>query len=440
MGPAFCDGVSRRGFLRLGSVAGLSLAQFLRLQGAQAADGASRKDVNCIFIFILGGMPQHDLWDYKPDAPAEIRGDFQPIKTAVPGLGLTDLLPHTAQVTDKLAILRSLTHGDSDHGRGYHIMMTGFTPGPGDFNSTRNNNVHPSIGSMVARMAGDQGALPPYISVPCFLRSGGPGFLGASYAPFVIEADPASPEFAVRDVVLPEGVGGETSQRRQEALRAINRFERRAEEISKDIRSLDTFYERAHRLMTSAKAKEAFDLKREKETVRERYGATSLGQCCLLSRRLVEGGCRFVTIENGHWDTHRENTRSLRDLLVPSLDQALAALVGDLDERGLLDSTLVVLTTEFGRTPRINTMAGRDHWPSAFSIVMAGGGVKRGLVIGKTDKIGAAVTDRPITPPDMAATILHALGIDPATTLHTPLGRPVELAGGGKPVTELFGA
>lgn len=437
---SFGDGLSRRGFLRLGSVAGLSLAQFLRLEAAQSAKVATKKDVNCIFIFTLGGMPQHDLWDYKPDAPVEIRGDFKPIRTAVPGLGLTDLLPHTAKVTDKLAVLRSLTHGDSDHGRGYHVMMTGFVPGPGDFNSTKNNNVHPSLGSMVARMGGGSGSLPPYVSVPCFLRSGGPGFLGAGYAPFVIEADPASPEFAVRDVGPPEGVTHERGARRQDALREINRFEREVNTISKDVRSLDTFYERAHRLLTSAKAKEAFDLKREKESLRERYGATSLGQCCLLARRLVEGGCRFVTIENGHWDTHRENSRSLRDLLVPALDRALSALVTDLDERGLLEKTLVVLTTEFGRTPRINTMNGRDHWPNAFSIVMAGGGTRRGAVIGATDKIGAAVTDRPITPPDMAATILHALGIDHETTLHTPLGRPVELAGGGKPVTELFGA
>ncbi len=289
-------------------------------------------------------------------------------------------------------------------------------------------------------MAGSQGTLPPYISVPCFLRSGGPSFLGATYAPFVIEADPASPEFAVRDVVLPEGVVQARGQLRQEALREINRFERQAEGINRDIRSLDTFYQRAHSLMTSTKAKEAFDLKREKESLREQYGSTSLGQCCLLARRLVEAGSRFVTIENGHWDTHRENTKSLRDLLVPGFDRALAALVCDLDQRGLLDSTLVVVTTEFGRTPRINSMAGRDHWPNAFSIVMAGGGTRRGVVIGATDKIGAIVTDRPITPPDMAATILHALGIDPATTLHTPLGRPVELAGGGKPVLELFGA
>jgi len=439
MTSPFCDGLDRRGFLRVGSVAGLSLANVLRLQAAQADPAnARRRDVNCIFIFILGGMPHQDMWDFKPNAPAELRGDFHAINTNVPGIQLTDLLPHTAGVTDKLAILRSLTHGDSDHGRGFHIMMTGNIPGPGDFNATKNNNVHPSLGSMVARMSNWAETLPPYISVPCFLHSGGPAFLGPACAPFVIETDPASPEFAVRDVVLPEGVTGDRAQRRRDALYELDRFERSVDSLSRDERALDSFYERSYRLMTSARAREAFDLRREQNTVRERYGMTSLGQCCLLGRRLVEAGCRFVSIENGHWDTHRENTRSLRDLLVPSFDRALATLVADLDERGMLDSTLVVVTTEFGRTPRINNMAGRDHWPQAFSIVMAGGGIRRGITLGATDRIAASVTDRPITPGDMAATILHAVGIDAATTLHTPLGRPVELASGGRVVTELF--
>src|SRR5205085_1217997 len=182
-------------------------------------------------------------------------------------------------------------------------------------------------------------------------------------------------------------------------------------------RALDNFYDRSYRLMTSASAREAFDLRRERGAVREAYGMTSLGQCCLLARRLVEGGCGFVTIENGHWDTHRDNARSLRELLVPSLDRALSTLLTDLQERGLLDSTLVVLTTEFGRTPRINVMAGRDHWPNAFSIMLAGGGLKKGIVVGATDKLGAQVTDRPITPPDMSATVLAALGIKPDTML-----------------------
>src|SRR5882672_341075 len=228
---AFCDGIDRRGFLRLGSVGGLALGQLFQLQSAQASTSVKKRDVNCIFIFVLGGMPHHDMWDFKANAPAEIRGDFSAINTNVPGIGLTDLLPHTARVTDKLAILRSLTHGDSDHGRGYHIMMTGNVPGPGDFNSTKNNNVHPSLGSIVARMTNQAETLPPYISVPCFLRSGGPAFLGPSYAPFVIEADPASPEFAVRDVVLPEGVGSDRAVRRQDALREINRLEQSAEDM-----------------------------------------------------------------------------------------------------------------------------------------------------------------------------------------------------------------
>jgi uncharacterized protein (DUF1501 family) len=432
----FRNRVGRRDFLRAGMLAGLGLADFLRLRQAVGAMG--KKDVNCIFIFTLGGMSHHDLWDCKPDAPAEIRGDFKPIKTNVPELTLTDLLPGTAKVADQIAILRGMTHGDSDHGRGFHIMMTGMTPGAGDFNATKNNNVHPSLGSMVARMSGGRGDLPPYISVPCFLRSGGPAFLGPSYAPFVIEADPAAPEFAVRDVILPTNMTEQRNQRRLAALREMNSLDRKAEDVPGDVRAIDTFYQKAHGLMTSTKAKEAFDLRREKETLRERYGMTSLGQCCLLGRRLVEAGCRFVTIENGHWDTHRDNSRSLRDLLVPSVDRALPALLTDLKERGLLDSTLVVLSTEFGRTPRINTMAGRDHWPNAFSIVLAGGGVQGGRVIGKTDKMGAYVTDRPTTPGDMAATILQALGVDPTAVVHTPLGRPVELASGGKPVTEVF--
>ncbi|MDB5387898.1 MAG: hypothetical protein JWM11_3544 [Planctomycetaceae bacterium] len=443
--PHYCDGIDRRGFLRMGSLAGLSLAEIMRLQSLQAAEGASgqsvlKKEINCIFIFIIGGMAHQDLWDPKPLAPPEIRGEFQAIQTAVPGMLVTDILPHVAKVTDKLTILRGLTHGDPDHTAGYHVMMTGAHPGTGaNFNRNKqNNNVHPCLGSMVAKAGGGNGSLPPYISVPNFLNSGGPAFLGASYAPFVIESDPASPEFSVRDIVLPEGVASSRSVRRQQALREINKFEQDVERISKNVQALDIFQEKAYSLMTSQKAKEAFDITRESETMREAYGMTSLGQCCLLGRRLVEAGCRFVSIENGHWDTHRKNASSLRDLLVPSLDMGLAALLTDLEQRGLLASTLVVVTTEFGRSPRINQMAGRDHWPQAFSMVMAGAGIKPGRVIGATDAQAAFVTDRPVTPPDMAATILQTLGIDPGITVQTPVGRPVQLASGGRPVTELF--
>jgi uncharacterized protein (DUF1501 family) len=436
MTSQYCDGMNRRNFLRIGSLAGLSLAEVLRLQATCRAESVKR-DVNCIFIFILGGMPHQDMWDLKPDAPAEIRGDFTPISTAVPGIQIGDVLPGIARVTDKLSIVRSMTHTDSDHGRGFHIMMTGKKAGVGDFNGDQNNNQHPCFGSMVARL-GRTGALPPYISLPNFMNSGGPSFLGPSYGPFVIDADPAAPDFAVRDITLPASVSMGRSQRRQAALRQINELENRTEQAARQVKSLDEFYQKAYSLMTSPAAKAAFDIQREPEKVRETYGMTSIGQCSLLARRMVEAGCRFVSIENGHWDTHRKNTYSLRELLCPSFDQAVPALLNDLADRGLLDSTLVVVTTEFGRTPRINELAGRDHWPNAFSILLAGGGLKSGQIVGATDKQAGEVVDRPTTPQDLAATILHALGIDYQTELHTPLGRPVPLVDGGKPISQLI--
>lgn len=440
--PEFCDGVDRRGFLRVGTLAGWSLAEVLRLQhvaqaAAKTAGEKRKKDINCIFLFIVGGMPQQDMWDLKPNAPEGIRGDFKPINTAVPDIHISDVLPKISKVTDKFAILRSMKHTDSDHGRGFHVMMTGKKAGVGDFNGNQNNNQHPCFGSTVAKLA-KPGALPPYISLPNFLNSGGPSFLGPGYGPFVIEADPAAPEFAVRDITLPAGITTSRSNRRREALKEINRFERSTERVSKKVLAVDDFYKKAYGLMTSKKAKQAFDITREPEKVRETYGMTSVGQCCLLARRMIEAGCRFVSIENGHWDTHRKNTYSLRELLCPSFDQAIPALLNDLTDRGLLDDTLVVVTTEFGRTPRINQLLGRDHWPNAFSILMAGAGIRGGQVIGKTDKHAGEVADRPITPEDMAATILKVMDIDHEQILHTPLGRPVKLVDGGKPVDELF--
>ncbi|MBM4003777.1 MAG: DUF1501 domain-containing protein [Planctomycetes bacterium] len=430
---------SRRGFLKVGSLAGLSLAQVLRLRQAQA-DLARGRDVNCIFIFIIGGMAHQDLWDPKSEAAAEVRGDFSPIATRIPGTMFSEILPRVSQVADKLSLIRSMTHNDPDHTAGYHVMMTGQHPGTGPaFNrNVANNNVHPSFGSMLARLGQNASSLPPYVSMPNFLNSGGPAFLGPSAAPFVIEADPAAPDFSVRDIVLPEGVSDGRNLRRQSALRRVREYQQQFERSGQQGAALDVFQQKAYALMTSREAKIAFDIGREDERLREQYGLTSLGQCCLMARRLVEAGCRFVTIENGHWDTHRQNTMSLRDLLVPPLDQGLAALLVDLDQRGMLDSTLVVVATEFGRTPRINAMAGRDHWPGAFSVVMAGGGIQPGRIVGATDKDAATVVDRPVTPADFAATLLTALGIDPQTILHTPVGRPVQLAAGGRPVKELF--
>lgn len=435
--PSTRDRLTRRNILRMGAVGSLGLPELLRLQAAAAAPRAAPSDINCIFIFIVGGMPHQDMWDLKPDAPAEVRGDFQPISTAVPGLQISDVLPGIAKVTDKLAILRGMTHDDSDHGRGFHIMMTGKKAGIGDFNAVKDNNQHPCIGSMVSMLGRNNGSLPPYISVPNFLNSGGPSFLDPSCAPFVIASDPAEPNFSVRDIDAPKDVSAARSTRRQNALRKIQRFEQDVEHTSKRIRAFDTFYEKAYGLMTSREAKEAFDIGQEKDSVREGYGATSLGQCCLLSRRLVEAGCRFVSIENGHWDTHRKNTESLRDLLVPSFDQAIPTLLNDLQERGLLDTTLVVITTEFGRTPKINPLAGRDHWPGAFSVCLAGAGLKTGLALGATDKQAGTVVDRPVSPQDLTATILSTLGVDPRTIIHTPIGRPLPLVADGRPINEL---
>ena len=428
---------TRRDFIRMGSIAGLGLAEIMRMQQLYAASDSDRSDVNCIFIFIVGGMPHQDMWDLKPAAPPEIRGDFQNISTNVPGIHISDVLPGCATVVDKMAILRSMTHSDSDHGRGFHVMMSGRRPGAGDFNGNQNNNQHPCIGSMVSHL-GRPGVLPPYISVPNFLNSGGPSFLGPAHGPFVIDSDPAAPDFSVRDIALPTDVVAQRGQLRQQALQQINQFEQDAERVGRQVRALDTFYKKAYNLMGSQEARQAFEIQQEPAALREAYGMTSIGQCSLLARRMVEAGCRFVAVENGHWDTHRKNTYSLRDLLCPAFDQAIPALLNDLHDRGMLEKTLVVVTTEFGRTPRINQLAGRDHWPNAFSILMAGGGVRGGQVIGTTDQQAAEVTDRPIKPEDMVATVLYGLGIDHKKVLHTPLGRPVPIADGGQVVRELF--
>ena len=436
----FCDGIKRRELLKAGTLAGLGLADFLRLQDAQACSGndsSLKKDINCLFIYILGGMSHHDLWDLKPLSSAEIRGDFSPIATNVPGIEISELLPGVATVMDEFALLRGMTHGDSDHGRGSHIMMTGLKAGPGDFNAERDNNQHPSIGSMVSRMANNTGVLPPYISVPNFLRSGGSSFLGASCDPFVIENDPAAPEFSVRDVTLPDSINNLRSRRRQQALRTVNGLSEDRNQVNDKIKTLDTFYKKAYNLMTSQKAKEAFEIEREPDTVREAYGMTTIGQCCLMGRRLVEAGCRFVSIENGNWDTHRKNTMSLKDLLVPAFDNAIPALINDMKQSGLLESTLVVIATEFGRTPRINNLAGRDHWPQAFSILMGGAGLNVGQIVGATDKQGAYVSDRPMTPQDMVVTILTKLGIDANAIIPDSVGRPKQLVSGGHMITEL---
>ena len=434
----FCDGITRRNFLQVGAVAGLGLglADFLKLRAA-AATASAGDDRSCVFIWLTGGPSHPDLWDLKPDAPSEIRGEFNPIATNVPGVMISELLPRLAGLADKYVILRSMTHPNADHGRGTHVMQTGVLPTTGDFNGPIPNNIHPSFGSIVAREKGTGTSLPPYISMPQLLRSGGPSFLGAAYAPFVIESDPAAPQFRVRDVDLPLNLTGDRLADRRAILSQVDRFDRRVEESNRLVKAMDVFYQKAYSLITSPAAKSAFDVSKETDATRERYTATPLGQCCLITRRLVEAGCRFVSIANSNWDTHAANFRLLRRDLAPGLDAGLSSLLEDLYARGLLDRTLIVVAGDFGRTPKINKDAGRDHWPNAFSVMLAGGGLRTGQVIGQSDPTAAYVKDRPISPQDLAATMYHVLGIDYEKHYLNSFGRPIPIVYGGKPVAEI---
>jgi uncharacterized protein (DUF1501 family) len=438
-----CDGVTRRDMLRAGmlSALGLSLADLLRIEAAQAAKtGVPSRDTSCILIFLEGGASHMETFDMKPDAPAEQRGEFKPIKTNVPGIEICEHLPKLAQVTDRYAILRSVKHANADHGGGAHYMCTGIHPAAG-FQEvlTRPNNQHPFFGAVLAHEKGISGELPPFISLPKLLAYGGPAFLGPAYMPFVIESDPSSPSFNVRDLRPAPGVEDGRLADRRRLRAALNRSAR--EELAKQnprVAAVDTFYERAYDLVTSEAARRAFDISREPAQVRDAYGRTSFGQSALMGRRLVEAGCRFVSIEHPGWDNHTTIFPTLKDDLLPQVDAGMSALLRDLDDRGLLESTLVVMFGEFGRTPVINKDAGRDHWPQVNSVLIAGGGTKRGVVIGASDTAGAEVTERPITPEDMAATIYAALGVDHRGIVHTPLDRPVQIVSGGEPVRELF--
>jgi hypothetical protein len=421
--------------LQVGTVAGLGLGlpEFLRLRAAAAGP-----EVSCVFIYLLGGPSHLDMWDPKPDAPSEFRGEFRPIEASVSGIRVSEHLPLSARHAQKYAILRSVNHPNADHGRGTHYMQTGVLPAAGDFNGKVPNNIHPAFGSVVAREKGIRGALPPYISMPDMMRSGSSAFLGAGYAPFVIQADPSSPQFTVRDITAPDAVDGRRAGVRQGLLARVNAGDRALEDANPNLRALDTFYQKARGLVTSPAAKKAFDISQEPDSVRDAYGRTQLGQGCLMARRLIEAGCRFVSINNGNWDTHAAGFHSLRNDLLPAFDRGFASLLADLKERGMLDRTLVVVSGDFGRTPRINKDAGRDHWPNVFSVVLAGGGVRGGQVIGSSDPRGEYPQDRPISPEMVAATMFRALGVDFNREYHTPIGRPVQIVNQGQVISEIL--
>jgi len=443
--PEPCRGPSRRGMLRVGVLGalGLGLDDLFRLRAFSAASPASRpgpaplegKARNCILIWLAGGPSHLDTFDPKPDASSEVRGEFKPIDTAVSGLRISEVFPKLAPLMDRLTLIRSMTSPESDHDRAAHHLLTGYRPLPAQ--------VYPSFGSVVAKTREtERGALPPYVAVPDAPIFSSSGYLTPAYDPFSVGGDPNQGGFRVRDLTPPDKLTLERLRRRRGMVQSLDEFAHDAPPTPLS-RSRDRFSDRAYDLLTSSAAQAAFKIDDEPAAVRDRYGRTALGQSCLLARRLIEAGVAFITLNDRGmgqlgWDTHQQNFPRIKDTLAPPVDQGLGALLGDLQDRGLLDSTLIVMMGEFGRTPKINGTAGRDHHGRANSVVLAGAGVPRGLVLGKTDAKGDLPADRPVTPADLAATLYTALGIDPNHQFETPDGRPIRLVDNGKVPPELM--
>jgi len=412
---------------------GLTFTDFLKIQSAQAdqKDYASKEGTakSVIFIFLPGGMAHQETFDPKPYAPLEYRGPLGNIATSITGVRFSELLPHSAKIADKLCILPSMTHGEAAHERGTHNMFTGYRPSPA--------LQYPSMGSVVAHEFGPRNNLPPYVFVPNQPNTfAGTGYLSSSFAGFSLGSDPAEQNFQVRDLQLPGGVDEQRFGRRRSMLDAVNQhFVSREKADSLD--AVDTFYQRAYSMLSSEKAREAFDLNKEDPGLRDRYGRNQAGSRMLLARRLVEAGVRFVSLTYGGWDHHNNIEGAMRGQL-PPLDQGFAALISDLDERGLLDSTMVCLCSEFGRTPKINQTGGRDHWPKVFTTVMAGGGLKRGVVYGSSNATASEPEDNPLSVEDWATTIYDRMGIVADKELMAPGDRPIEIVDGGKVITDII--
>jgi uncharacterized protein (DUF1501 family) len=440
---AFCDGIARRDFLRLGTAGvfglGLTLPEILARQARAAEKGHAPRDVSLIYLFLHGGLSTIDTLDLKPDAPAEFRGEFKPIASNVAGIQVGEHLPKLAQHMDKLALIRSFRHHNSDHGAADHYMLTGYFPQAG-FNPGLNpNNQRPAHGAIIARKLGPRGSVPPYVCLPKMHPSTGSAYLGATAAPFVIDADPNAPDFAVPDVVPPPVLEASRLDARKKLLAQMDRFHKAAELKANPVaQTVGVFQQKAFDLMTSPQAKKAFDIHAENDKLRDAYGRNTLGQSCLMARRLVEAGVRCVTIDHSNWDTHNANFATLKRQLLPWLDAGLSTLLRDLSERGLLETTLLIVTGEFGRTPRINKDAGRDHWGPAFTVSLAGGGIKGGRVVGKTDARAERPAGDPHGPEDLSATICHLMGIDPKDEFLTPEGRPVALVNNGRVLDDLL--
>jgi hypothetical protein len=433
-----CGGPSRRDVLRIGSLGflGLGLDDWFRLRArAGTGAGSSPKVKNCILIWLSGGPSHLDTFDPKPKAPADVRGEFKPIATSVPGLEISEVLPNLAKVMNKMTLIRSMTSPESDHGRASHHLLTGWRPSPA--------LEYPGYGSVVAKAReAKRGMLPPYVAVPEAPMSGLSGYLTPAYDPFGVSGDPNQSGFRVRNLTPPDRLTLARLMRRRDMVKSLDEF---AQDVPATAltTSRDQFADQAYSLLTSSAAQAAFRMNEESEAVREKFGRSTVGQSCLLARRLVEAGVSFVTINDrgmgAAWDTHQQNFPTIKNTLAPPLDKGVAALVEDLTERGLINDTLVVMMGEFGRTPKINGNAGRDHHGRANSVLLFGAGTPAGLVLGKTDATGDIPVERPVTPADLAWVLYHKLGIDPETTrFESPDGRPVRLVDTANPPRELI--
>ncbi len=439
--PVNCEGLSRRSCLQLGlgSFLGGGLASALRIRSLAASEEKpAETPASCILVWLDGGPTHYETFDPKPEAPREIRGAYETIPTGIAGVRFSKHMKQLASVSDKLAIIRSIRHDHGNHGAGNHYMMTG-APTRIPVSCGAFVSFHPSLGSVTARERGAPKGLPAYFSLGRMSRSGGPNFLGARYAPFVVKNDPNQGSFRVRDVALPKGLDGSRFSSRQDIRREVDQLLRIRDEAAGDpVESYDEYFRQGHELITSAQAQEAFDIHREPAATRDLYGRNSFGQRALLARRLVEAGVPFVTLYDGGWDHHTNIFKSL-DSMLPPRDRALAALIQDLDQRGMLDSTMVICLGEFGRTPKINERGGRDHWSNAMSVLFAGGKTPGGQVVGATDRKGYSASKRVLSPENFASTIYRKLGINPDKILYTPEGRPVHLVSDPTPIRELMG-
>jgi uncharacterized protein (DUF1501 family) len=440
--PAHFQAPNRRDFLYAGWLGGLGLTvgNLLQLQARAAGPTGSRieaKARSVIYIYLQGGFAHMDSFDPKPDAPLEYRGILGTVATRLSDVLFSSHMQETAKVADRLTVVRSMTHTEVDHSRGQHSMFTGYRPSPA--------LVYPSLGSVVAHELGPRDAMPPYVCVPAqgsdFLGS---GYLSNSCGPFALGNDPARPNFTVRDLNRPKGVDPDRFESRKSWKELVDDHFRQMEQDDA-LTTMDSFYQRAYDLLASPAAREAFSLKDESEETRALYGFTprgtvirpSAGAKFLISRRLIEAGARFVTVTYGAWDTHSYHYRSIEPQM-PDFDRAFAGLIRDLETRGLLESTLVVVTSEFGRTPKVNAGGGRDHWPRVFSIVLTGGGIKRGQVYGSSDGLAAEPANNPLSVEDYATTVYHLLGIDAHKDLMSPGDRPQQIVMNGKVVRGLL--